>query len=200
MKKAATITLFLAAVFTASFAQITNKGNILLGGSTNLNFGFDTEKSKLANGSISTDGKTTSFSIEPTAGYFIMDNLAVGAGIILGTSTFKQDGSTSKSKTSSVQLSPFARYYFDKFYAQGGFQLGSQKSELSTGSTTQTSKDGISGWLLAAGYMVLLNESIALEPQIGYRSIGYKNKDSDNKDITSGLFLRLGVFIYLPKK
>ena len=197
MKKAFFTAMIITAFYTAGFSQFS-QGTFLVGGTTNLNIGFDTEKTK-SGGSTSTDGKTTSFSLEPSAGYFFMDNLAVGAGLGLSTSTYKPDGSGSKFNSSSMYLSPFARYYFDKFYAQGAFEFGTRKTELTSGSTTTTRKDGISGWSLAGGYVILLNESVALEPQVGYGSIGYKNKDNDNKDITSGLFLRLGVFVYLSK-
>ncbi len=103
------------------------------------------------------------------------------------------------SMSSTITLSPFARYYFGKIYVQGAYQFGTQKSEYTFGNSTQTTKEGISGWSLAGGYAIMLNESVALEPQIGYQSIGYKDKDSDNKDITSGLFIRLGIFVYLSK-
>lgn len=197
MKKVFFVASFMIAAVTAGLAQF-NQGNFLVGGSSSLGIGFDTEKSK-SNGSTSTDGKTTSFSLMPSAGYFFMDNLAVGAGIGLSTSTYKPDGSDSKFNESSITLSPFARYYFDKIYVQGAFQFGTQKSKFTSGGSTETSKEGISGWSLAGGYAIMLNESVALEPQVGYQSIGYKDKDSDTKDITSGLFLRLGIFVYLSK-
>jgi len=197
MKKIIFIALFMTAVATTSWAQFS-KGTFLIGGTSNFSIGFDTEKSKSGN-STTTDGKTTSFSLEPAAGYFFMDNLAVGAGINLSTSTFKADGSGNKSISSSTLFTPFVRYYFDKFYAQGGFQVGSQKTEFKVNSTTTTFKDGVTGWSLAGGYALLLNESVALEPQIGYRSVTFKDKDSDNRDITSGLFIRMGVFVYLAR-
>jgi len=197
MKKVFFLAFFMIAGVTAGLAQF-NQGNFLVGGSSSLGIGFDTEKSK-SNGSTSTDGKTTSFSLQPAAGYFFMDNLAVGAGLGLSTSTYKPDGSDSKFTSSSITLSPFARYYFDKIYVQGAFQFGSQKSEFSSGSSSETSNEAISGWSLAGGYAIMLNESVALEPQVGYQSIAYKDKDSDNKDISSGLFIRLGIFVYLSK-
>lgn len=197
MKKVFFVAFFMTAAVTAGLAQF-NQGNFLVGGSSNLGIGFDTEKSK-SNGSTSTDGKTTSFSLMPSAGYFFMDNLAVGAGVGLSTSTFKLDGSDYKSNSSAITLSPFARYYFDKIYVQGAFQFGRQKSKVSSGGSSETDKEGISGWSLAGGYALMLNESVALEPQVGYQSIGYKDKDTDNKDITSGLFIRLGIFVYLSK-
>ena len=197
MKKIIFIVLLLAAAATTSWAQFS-KGTFLVGGTSNLSIGFDTNKSK-SGSTTSTDSKTTSFSLEPAAGYFFMDNLAVGAGLNLSTYTIKADGSGNKLIYSSTLFSPFVRYYFDKFYAQGGFQVGSEKTELKINSTTTTSKDGVTGWSLAGGYAILLNESVALEPQIGYRSLVSKDKDSDNKDITSGLFIRMGVFVYLAR-
>jgi outer membrane protein len=197
MKKIFFIALLVVAATTVGLAQFT-KGSMLAGGSSNLGFGSDTYKNK-SGGTTTTTGKITSFSLEPSVGYFFMDNLAAGAGLGLSTSSYKSDGGSSKSKTSSITLSPFARYYFDKLYAQGGFQIGNSKTEITNGSTTQTTKSGISGWSLAGGYAILLNESISIEPQIGYQSIGNKFKDSDNKIIHSGLFLRLGIFVYISK-
>jgi hypothetical protein len=135
----------------------------------------------------------------PSAGYFFMDNLAAGAGLGLSSSTYKPDGSDAQYTSSSITFSPFARYYFGKIYAQGAFQFGTEKSKFTSGGNSETSKDGISGWSLAGGYAIMLNESVALEPQVGYQSIGYKDKDSDTKDITAGLFIRLGIFVYLSK-
>lgn len=197
MKKVVLITFFVTAVMTASFAQFS-QGTFLVGGSTGLGVNFLTDKTK-SGGTTSTDGKSTSFSLEPTAGYFVIDNLAIGTGIGLSTSSFKPDGGGTKSTSSTILLSPFARYYFDKFYAQGTFQFGSSKSEFTSGGTSFTSKDGLSGWSLAGGYALMLNESVALEPQIGYGSLTSKDKDTDNKDISAGLFIRLGVFVYLAR-
>jgi hypothetical protein len=59
MKKIFFVALFMIAAITAGWAQF-NQGNFLVGGSSSLGIGFDTEKTK-SNGSTSTDGKYTSF-------------------------------------------------------------------------------------------------------------------------------------------
>jgi outer membrane protein len=197
MKKLVTLTLA-CLIAIPMWAQFNTKGTKLLGGSTNVNVNFLTEKTKV-DGTSSTTGKTTIIAIQPMAGYFIMDDLAVGAGLDLSSSTFKADGSSSKNKSSSISLSPFARYYFDKIYVQGGFQVGSQKTEYTFGGTTTSTKESIFGWSLLGGYCIFLNESVTFEPQVGYGSVSYKTKDSDNKDISSGLFLRLGVYVYFAR-
>ena len=191
MKKVVFITFFITAVVTAGFAQFKDKGTILLGGSTSAAVNFITEKSKVG-GSTSTDGKVTSFSLEPTVGYFAIDDLAIGAGLNLSTSTFKPDGSVSKSKSSTILLSPFARYYFDKFYAQGTFQVGSQNTEFTSGSVTTKNKESLSGWSLAGGYPIFLNESVTLEPQVGYGSLSFKDNDTDEKVLVQVFLFGLG--------
>jgi outer membrane protein len=197
MKKVSLVLFFLSVVTTVSWGQFT-QGNILLGGTTGLSANFMTEKSK-SGGTTSTDGKQTSFSLQPAAGYFVMDNLAVGAALDLSTSSFKPDGGGGKRNLSQLLLSPFARYYFDKFYGQASINFGSSKEEFSSGNVTVTDKNGLSGWSLAGGYAFFLNESVTFEPQIGYGSLTSKDKDTDNKDISAGLFIRLGVFVYLVK-
>ncbi len=196
MKK---LVLSLIALFfiTAGYSQFT-KGSYLLGGNTNLGLGFTTNKTK-ANGSTSTDSKSSSFSIEPQAGYFIMDNLAIGTGIYLGTSTTKDDGSSAKFSYNRISLTPFGRYYFNKVYGQLGFELGSEKYKNTTGNgTTTESKNSLTGWSLGAGYVAMLNDAVALEPQIGYGSYTSKDKN-DVKDINAGLYIRVGVYVYLSK-
>lgn len=72
----------------ASYAQ-TEAGSIMLGGS--LGFGTSggsTEISGATAGNSTTDApKTKSFSFSPSGAYFIIDNLAVGAGVSFGTSS-----------------------------------------------------------------------------------------------------------------
>ncbi len=99
MKKVFFVAFFMIAVATVGLAQF-NKGNFLVGGSSNLGIGFNTDKSK-SGSSTTTNGKSTSFSLQPSAGYFFMDNLALGAGLGLSTSTYKADGSDTKIKSST---------------------------------------------------------------------------------------------------
>jgi len=98
-----------------------------------------------------------------------------------------------------VSLAPFARYYYEKFYGQASFQVGHGTTKILNDGSTSNSSYSISGWSLAAGYAWLLNESVAVEPQLGYASLGEKYSGT-NKDYSSGLFFRLGFQIYLFKK
>jgi len=198
MKKILTI-LMGVAMSTAVYAQFT-KGTIMAGGSFGAS--FNTDKTKSGNTTV-TNGTNNSISLFPQAGYFIMDNLAVGAGIDLGISSSKAQGSNNKSTSTSIALAPFARYYYQKLYGQFAFNLGTGNNKFTSGNTTTDNGYSTSGWSLAVGYAHLLNEHVAVEPQIGYGSTNQKydavggTPSYTNKE--PGLFIRIAFQIYLKK-
>lgn len=192
MKKS--IFTFVAVMLTATaFAQFTNQGTFLLGGSSNLGLNFLSEKFKSGNGDFQDGSKTSSFNISPQAGYFVVNNLAVGVG--LDFSTFKETNDTFESSSTSLLFGPFIRYYFDKLYAEGSFGVGSSSSTISDSESTVST----SAWSVGAGYALLLSDLVTLEPQIGYGSGTSKNKDADIAFKNAGLFINLSLFVYLSK-
>jgi outer membrane protein len=190
------ILLIGVAMTTAGYAQFT-KGTIMAGGS--LGGSFNTNKTEAGN-TTTTTGTTNTVDFFPQAGYFVIDNLAVGAGIGLSTSTTKAKGTSNKNTVSSTSFAPFARYYYQKFYGQFAFNVGSGNNKNTNGNVTTDNKFTTSGWNLAVGYAYLLNEHIAVEPQIGYASTSQKANTSGNRNINSGLFINIGFQIYLRKK
>ena len=193
--------LFLATVaalfFSTSFAQFS-QGSFVMGGSTNLAGSFTTSKSKTG-GATTTNGKSSSFFIQPQAGYFVIDNLAVGTGLSIGTSSYKADGSSDKSSVTSFGITPLARYYFDKIYVQGSIGFGSSKTKNTFGGTTTETTQNTGSWSLLAGYAFFLSDAIALEPQLGYSSFSYKSKGSNTKTINSGIAFGIGLYAYISK-
>jgi hypothetical protein len=67
-------------------------------------------------------------------------------------------------------------------------------SASSTGNGGSTT-NSLFGWTLLAGYPVFLNESIAIEPQLGYNSLTNKI-DAGNKTTDGNFFIRVGFQIY----
>lgn len=196
MKKIITLFAF-ALICSGAFAQF-NQGRYLVGGS--IGFSANTSKSK-TNSATNTTGHSTNFYLSPDAGYFIIDNLAVGAGLGLTSSSSKGDGNDdSKNTTTSFSLSPFARYYLDPgifFQGQIGFGSSSNKYKPDGTGTTITTKAGVFDWSLAAGYAYFLNDYVAVEPMVGYSSRVSNYKDSDTKGINSGLFINVSLQVYL---
>lgn len=190
MKKTiGTLALFLC-FSSIGYCQFT-KGKFLAGGSFSANF------NSYNNGGISY--KSNSISFFPQVGYFLMDNLAAGAGLSLSYSSYKApSGSiTGELTSSSISFSPFARYYMDKFFGQATFELGSSKTKTDNTNLSNVSFKN-SGWSLSAGYAYLLNENVAIEPQIGYGTSYVKN-DSGNKTTNGNLFLKVGIQVYIGK-
>lgn len=196
MKKIFLTSIIIAGSCLLSRAQFT-KGNILAGGSVGISF---TTNKSISGSTTTTNYSTNSFSISPQVGYFFLDNFAAGAGILLSSSTTKADGSPSGNSFSSFSFSPFGRYYFGKFFGQAGIGFGSYTQESTNNNNiTTTFKGSTFNWSLGGGYVILLNQHVGLEPQILYRSDSQTPDGSSITNRNAGLFLQLGLQVYLSK-
>lgn len=169
MKKVMLFTL-LSAISFAGFSQ-TSKGTWLVGGTA----GFTSSKYGSA--------KYTSVDFSPNAGYFVIENLALGLNVQIGSETSNLGGGASDVKTSSTYFGPNVRYYFTslgknaKLFGNGTFVFGNEKAgSVSTSSTA---------WGLSAGPAFFLNKNVALEIAVGYSSA--KVKDANESMNSFGL-------------
>jgi hypothetical protein len=191
------IVLVLAMISSGAFAQF-NKGRYLVGGGLS----FQTYANKTKAGSTTNTGAhSTDFTLSPDAGYFVIDNLAVGASLNLGAGSTKGTGTNpSKTSSTSIGLSPFVRYYLSQgIFFQGQIGFGSEKSKDTPGgsTTTTTTKYNTSNWSLGAGYAYFLNDFVAVEPMIGYGANAQKTSNPDIKYSYPGLFIKVGFQVYL---
>ena len=195
MKK---ITFLVITAFASvgAFAQF-NQGRMLVGGSAEIRTMADKDKS---GGTTVTNGNRTSLSLSPSFGYFIIDQLAVGAAIDMGLSKWNdKSGFDDDNTTTNIQLQPFVRYYLPMgIFFQGKFGLGTAKTTYDDDS--RDNKYNTSSLALSAGYAIFLSDNVSLEPEFGYRTSKFKNTDSDTKNLNSGIFLRIGFQIYLGNK
>jgi len=194
------VTVFaLAMICSGAFAQF-NQGRYLVGGALSLT--ATTEKSQ-SGGTTTTVGKNTDFTFTPTFGYFVIDNLAVGAAIDASVQSFKADGSSSKNSASVTTIDPFVRYYLDPgIFFQGRIGFGGASYKNTTGSTTTTSKGSVFSWDIGAGYAYFLTDNVAVEPLIKYGVQSVKAKNAgDSKTTNGGIQFQIGFTIYLgPQK
>ncbi len=171
MKK---VLLGVCMLFTLALSAQTMKGNWLVGGSA----GFNSYKPKGADESL------TNISFAPNLGYFLMDNLAVGAAIGYESTSFGD------ASTSSFGVGPFVRYYFlnlgesAKLMAQASYTFNTE---------TPDEGDSVSGSTLGlgAGVAYFLNPHVALEGILGYSS------NSGDLGEGSGFGLNVGFQIHL---
>lgn len=180
----------------------TSQGNILVGGSSSFNFTSQQPKSKTDSGGV-IDGSTTTstFSFSPSAGYFVVDNLVLGAGILFSSSKFKVDEFDFEETDNSIVFSPFARYYFTegniKPFLQGSVGVGSSKSESSD--SDFEFKNSIFAYGFDGGVAFFLGNYVSIDLGLGYAYASFKPKDNNDdnfKSISSGFGFNAGFNIF----
>lgn len=170
MKK---IILTVAAVFAFGFANAQeevkeakgfgfSKGNIIVEGNLSFNSSKDEDPSE--------EVKSSSFSFNPKAGYFVTDKIAVGLELGIGsgkteTTDLTPPVSTTESTSNSFNGGVFARYYFldlgarFKTYAEAGLGFGSTKWETNN---VETRKDSNFGLGIDLGMNYFVTEKMAI--------------------------------------
>lgn len=121
---------------TTSYGQ-TTKGSFFISGSTRLQLGSNNVRMTY-DGNTQNEYDETSFSLMPSAGYFVIDNLAIGlSSNISHNKTTLKDGS--EFTNNSRLIAPTATYYLPltgqvRPYAELGFGylLVTSKSELAS--------------------------------------------------------------------
>lgn len=166
------------ALSLAANAQ-TEKGKFIVGGQV----GFETSKTK------DIDNKATGFSINPTVGYFVADNWAVGTGIGYEWSK-KENGATSTFKTDAFKVAPFVRNYVGegqfKFFSQLSVPMawGKKTSELAIGD--EKVKTQTIGVEIAPGFAFFPTNKIGIELKV--RGLYYENDKNKTADVSTNKF------------
>ncbi|MFN0014539.1 MAG: outer membrane beta-barrel protein [Saprospiraceae bacterium] len=151
------ITLSLAAflcLLGTSLSAQTQTGSIMIGG----NAGFN-----------SSDG-ITQIEVAPMLGFFVIDQLAVGASLsFLNQSSDFGDGTR-------IEIGPFVRYYFmgegkARVFGQANFDWTSIKSG-DLDAVTGTAFGG------GAGVSIFLNDHVAIDGLVGYTSRSFGEGDA----------------------
>ena len=163
MKKLFTMLTVVAISTTLSFAQ---QGSVAIGVGSNL-----------ANVSWQ------DYSLTPTVGYFIADNMMIGTGFAMISESYSEMDTDYKS--GGMNISPFFRFYMnDAFFASGGIAIGSNSSEsdASTGGITYTeeSKTSTFGLNVGVGYSLMWNDRICIEPSFGIATSSGSSSSKSN--------------------
>lgn len=179
--------VFLVALFSLFFISIN--AQIFVGG----NVGFNTSNDKTDNGIATTQKESAySLSLYPKAGMFLSEKLALGVSFDIYFSGDKSGVNTETiSKSSTIGVSPFLRYYainWNKFsvYGQGSIGLGFSNSSVKTGGSTT---DGPKTTRLYIGFFPGLSynisDKLSFETSLNFLSFGYNyftTKDGSSKN------------------
>ena len=167
MKKLFTILTVVAISTTISFAQ---QGTVAIGVGSNL-----------------ADVSWQNYSLTPTVGYFIADNMMIGTGFSISSETdeyesFDNSGNTItvETKLSGMSLSPFFRFYMnDAFFGQAGILMTSA-TDSDGDDEDKTSTFGIQA---GVGYSLMWNDRVCIEPYFGLQT-GSGTTESTSGSIT----------------
>lgn len=196
--------LFLSTVFILGMVGVSNaqlqEGNIMLG--TDLGSGL---ASTTSNGLFSmnfglNDGAGWEIGISPKAGYFLSDNLVLGAIVNLGFSKSPTSGNQS-TEIFVYGVQAFSRFYvtpaeanLEELVSTGRFFLetnaGLAGINVTGGSTTNGFAFGF-----GPGYSWFLNETIALEASAKYNGL----VGGGNTDYQHSIGVNLGIQIFLSR-
>ncbi|HTE30033.1 MAG TPA: outer membrane beta-barrel protein [Chryseolinea sp.] len=192
--------LLMAASSTAALAQ-TSQGTLSFGGSVTMS----ATKTEEAN----EDVRRSTFLFSPSVGYFVIDNLMVGADLTLSTSK-EDDGFGGDDKTHLFGFGPFARYYIFTsneqfaFTAEAGFGFGALK-QIPDGQ--DETKGTFFNFYVSPGFTFFPTDKWGIDFQVS--AINFTatdpDKDTDNDKFTSFQFglttfsPSLGIRYYLSK-
>ncbi|HFK5584023.1 TPA: OmpW family outer membrane protein [Elizabethkingia anophelis] len=194
MKKTLLLGAFALLGFAAS-AQ-TEKGSWVVGGSTSI--GFNNVSTKVKSDNTTFDGpKVNTFTIAPSAGYFVIDKLSVGLDLAYTNATTKYDGAKTTSNTFAIL--PTATYYFTdnsviKPYLGAGIGYASNtEKEEYRGKSNEYTVDGFA-WKVKGGFAYFFTPSIAADLGLSYSQFSNKDNGVRTNVNTFGVGVGLSVF------
>ena len=147
------------------------------------------------------DFKSDSFTVAPGIGYFVSDNIAIGASLSYSSgSSFEEltgDGAYYEVDTNAFGIGAFARYYVtpaSEFSFFGEFSVGysTAKSEIKDFSGSEYTVNGF-GARLAPGISYFISRNFALEATIGALSYISTKPDIDGAKSTNNFDLNLNL-------
>ena len=187
-------------MFAFSGAQ-TEKGKFVVSGSTGLNFISSNIKYEY-DGVEGGDFKQSSFSFTPSAGYFVMDNLAVGLAANFSSNSIKDDDGD-KDTVSSTAFLPTVLYYFPvegdfKPLVQAGVGYMSTVEKEQYGSQTDEYKYSGLAVSVGVGAAYFISETVSFNIGLGYTMANLKYDEDSNYVQKQGSFVgSLGISVFL---
>ena len=150
------------------------KGNWMVGGS-------------LGSMGYSFEGKSFNVNINPRAGYFVSDGIAIGLSLNGGFQSVKHE-----KDIWTYGVAPFVRYFFPEGSSSTGRFFG--QGEVGIAGASRGSDVTFAAGV-GLGYAHFITRSVALEAIVGYN---YSKANNASANAQNGLGFNLGFQIYLP--
>jgi hypothetical protein len=192
--------LILTLVLSLSIQLFSQEGKIFIGGS----FGFNDQTNSTSASGISVKGPTNySFSILPSAGYYLDDKLAVGSSIGLTISgTHENDATNTTLSATTFSIAPFIWYHLLEINNLS--IIGQASFGLSFGSSSTTTNGISTGPSISPGLSYKMSDKVSIQAFIGnfgytYSSSSQSGVKTSNNNLNLSLSsgLSLGFIIFL---
>jgi hypothetical protein len=182
------IIVTVAAIFAFGFANAQDKGSegfskgdVFMSGSIN----FSSSK-----WSESGNYEESAFTLAPSLGYFVSENVALGLGLNLSNSSSKVTSTSTESKTNTVGLALMGRYYFTPSSKFSGFVHG-EFDYLTMKMDPGALKVNGYAFGVAPGFNYFVSKNLALETSLGILS--YTSAKADVTGAEASTNFKLGV-------
>ena len=179
--------LFLVGAFAVNAQEINKPQTSADVGMTPVQQGNWIVGGSLGSLGYSFEGENFNIMLNPRAGYFISDGVAIGLSLVGSLATVPD-----ADDVWGYGISPFVRYYFPqgssssgRFFAQG--DVGISGSSPGSGASLALGAN--------VGYAHFITNSVALEATAGYN---YSKATVSGSTGQSGLGVALGFQVYLP--
>ncbi|GAB5399599.1 MAG: hypothetical protein Aureis2KO_11840 [Aureisphaera sp.] len=195
MKKV--ILFAVVAAFTFTMSAQTEKGNWYFGADAGISFSSNKMTPEF-DGTDGEDTTTSTFSVTPSANYFVIDNLAVGLDLSFTSSNTKFDteGGEQEFKSNSFAVIPNGTYFFGSSSTRP--YIGAGAGLMSMGGEEDSTK--FSGLAIKGqgGVAIFLNDNVAVNIGVEYINANLTNKEEDqlkNKSNTLGVGAGFSIFL-----
>lgn len=187
------LTLVLGVFMTSAFAQLTTPQTSADVGSTPIKQGNWLVGASIGSLGYSFEGENFNINLNPQAGYFVSDGIAIGLTTGVGLQTVNGG-----KNVWNYKVAPFVRYYFPEGASSTGRFFGQGDIGISgTGATDVRNAETSFAFGVNAGYAHFVSRNVALEGMVGYN---YSKSNLANAQAQNGLGLAVGFQIYLGHK
>jgi hypothetical protein len=137
--------------------------------------------------------------------YYVIDYVAVGAGIGFNIYSEKGKDNDYEYKSSHFDFMPMAMVNIpvenalQNLFIDAGVGFGTEKVKGDFGNE-DVIKNSRFSYVVGLGYNYFITEKSCLTPYVGFAGLTRKNKDSDTKATTSGATLGIAWNVYIPTR
>ena len=157
-------------------------------------------KTEYNNNFPDTKDKYTQGDLQANYMYYIVNYLALGASLDFGTATYKNDASNNKQTIGSFSFMPMLELNMpsdnkglNNLFVRGGYGFGTQRTEYTSGNTTNTTKYSTTDFCVGLGYNFFFHKGLSFTPIFDYDMATSKEKNSNIKQKFNGPELSIGV-------